>query len=83
MCDNIIKLQDGELVTGPGVRQLLGVRDDSSTEIKPPNYEEHPEWKHVFIQSNGDKRKLNKDTKYLFCKTICELLTVCHEQFIT
>ena len=55
-------------MTGPGVRHLINVMGDGSTETQPPNLEEHSEWEHVFLQSDGTDRILTEGTQYLFCK---------------
>ena len=54
------------LITGPGIRHLLGV-GDGSEKTQPPDMKKHEQWKHVFVQSRGDDRDLCPGTKYLFC----------------
>ena len=57
-------------MTGPGVRNLIDAMGDGSTEIQPPNLEEHSEWQHVFLQNDGTDRMLAEGTQYLFCKEL-------------
>ena len=61
-------LKDGELVTGSGVRHLLGATGDGSKLIDPPNLTVHNEWEQVFIQSTTADRLLRPKTKFLFCE---------------
>ena len=71
--------QDGTLVTGPGIRHLVGATGDGSTLTMPPapsdindidENDDHcaHDFKHVFIQSKENDRMLVPGTKYLFCK---------------
>ena len=59
-------IQDGKLVTGPGVRHLVGAIGDGSRMTLPSKLNE--EWDRVFIQSRAADRELIPGTKYLFCE---------------
>ena len=64
-------MQDGTLVTGPGIRHLLGVTGDDPTItlLQPPSdIGNSYDFKHIFIQSREVGRKLQCGTNYLFCK---------------
>ena len=61
-------VQDGELVTGSGVRHLLGATGDCSSPIHPSNLIAHKEWEQVFIQTTTTNRQLKPGTELLFCE---------------
>ena len=58
--------QDGKLVTGPGVRHLIGATGDGLRVAFPSKLNE--KWDRVFIQSTAVDRDLIPGTKYLFCE---------------
>lgn len=60
--------QDGELVTGPGVRHLLGATGDCSLPLHLHKLTEQKEWEKVFIQATKANRELKPDTELLFCE---------------
>ena len=60
-------IQNGDLVTGPGVRHIV-IKGSGSDPVSPPQLSRHG-WKNVFIQSKDGERELNPGTKYLFCET--------------
>jgi hypothetical protein len=64
----LLLLKDGELVTGPGVRHLLGATGDGSKWIPPPDLSKHDEWERVFIQCTTADKNLKPETKLLFCE---------------
>ena len=89
--------QDGTLVTGPGIRYILGITGNGSTITMPTpsdlvesDDEQHdnskPESgvKHdvVFIQNRERDRILEPGTKYLFCKQQVILYTVSYILYI-
>ena len=66
--------QNGDLVTGPGVRHIV-VKGSGSDPVSPPQLSRR-DWKNVFIQSKDGERELNPGTKYLFCEKMHVLVTV-------
>ena len=62
-------MQNGNFVTGPGVRHMImGVEEDGSKPLEPPNLSKHTKWKCVYVQSRDLDRELSSGTSYLFCK---------------
>lgn len=64
-----IFLQNGELVSGPGVHKFVGAVDayDYEEQLKPPNLS-GTEYTRVFIQSRSYERILPPKTRFLYCK---------------
>ena len=61
-------VQNGELVTGPGLRHLLGATGDCSLPIDPPTATAHMEWEQIFIQTTTADKQLKPGTELLFCE---------------
>ena len=67
------KIQEGKLFTGAGAKFFYtGLKYDKDkklreSEISPPSLD-GTRWKHIFIQTHSNKRRVQPNTKFLYCE---------------